>query len=298
MRTYFEQIDPPLPTSFVCKEFIQPHFDSPYHFHPEYELTYIKESYGKRFVGTHIANYYPGELVLLGKNVPHCWKDETAIGAKNGVHSVVIQFREDFLGPDFLTRPECVRIKNLLEKAGKAVLFHEPTRHLAIDKMLAVVKAEPFHKMIGLLELLQLLATSHTYELLLSTQIKEAISQVDCDRIHTIYAYVDQHFMDDISLNVVAAEICLTPSAFCRYFKKITNKTFVQVVTEYRIMHASKLLVHTSQSISAICFDCGFRNLSNFNKHFRTIMKMTPQEYRTQVSRLKIPYDQGKFAPV
>lgn len=279
MKAQFEQIGMPHSGSMLFREFQMPSFDAPYHFHPEFELTLVLNSTGKRFVGNHISDFEAGDLVLLGSNLPHCWKNDPLPEGQQA-HWIVIQFREDFLGKDFFKTVEMGSIARLLEraKAGLGILGKTGMR---VGKEMQFLKsASPFQRVLGLLDLLNTLATSDETRSLDTSNFFPSLAYQDFDRLNKVYGYITEHFQEDISLDEVAETIAMTTTAFCRYFKKVTKKTFVEMLTEYRVGYATQLLQRTDKSVAEVCFESGFGNLSHFNKQFKQITQHSPLQYR------------------
>ncbi len=279
MKASFEQLDKATNGSFLFRQFTLPYFDAPYHFHPEFELTLILKSEGKRFVGNQVSDFKEGDLVLLGSNVPHCWKNDS-IGIENSARSIVVQFKEDFLGEGFFKNPETSPIRNLLDKAKSGILISGKTRDRVAREMIFLLTVPPFQKMLGLLDLLNTIAVSKDFEIIDNQPNKYDLSAIDLDRINKVYAYVIANYTQDIHLETAAYLTNMTETAFCRYFKKITKKTFLDLVTEFRIKHACNLLNSTDKQVAEVCFESGFGNISHFNKQFKVVTGYSPLNYR------------------
>ena len=279
MKASLEQLANTTDGSFLFRQFNLPYFDAPYHFHPEFELTLILKSEGKRFVGNQVADFKEGDLVLLGANVPHCWKND-GIGNENSARSIVVQFKEDFLGQGFFENAETQPIRNLLDKAKSGILISGKTRDRVAREMIFLQTIPPFQKLFGLLDLLNTIATSNDFQIIDNQPDKYDLSAVDLDRINKVYAYVIEHYTQDIHLETAAHLTNMTETAFCRYFKKITKKTFLDLVTEFRIKHACNLLNSTDKQVAEVCFESGFGNISHFNKQFKVVTGYSPLNYR------------------
>jgi len=279
MKPAFEQIDSPLHHSFLLREFTLPAFDAPYHVHPEIELTLVLSSRGKRFVGTHIADFGPGDLVLLGSNLPHCWRNDER--NRDPARSIVVQFRSDFVGEAFWQAPELSSVARLLERARAGLQFTGKTAVQVADQMQALVGAQPLARLTGLLSVLNGLATSVEFQVLDAGYHAAAMTAADCERINRVYVYVAEHFQTAIRLDEVARLVHMTPQAFCRYFKKTTRKTFIELVNDYRIRYASELLTgNRDKTVAEVCFESGFGNVSHFNNRFKLAMGQSPLQYR------------------
>jgi AraC-like DNA-binding protein len=281
MKATYEQLSDHIENSFLIRYFRLPRFEAPFHFHPELELTFIESSKGKRFVGRQVSDFDAGDLVLLGANVPHCWLNNTPNTEGDDLaKSTVIQFRQDFLGTPFLETPEMAAIQFLFQKAQSGILIKGKTRDMVADKMAFATTKNPFQKLLQLLDILQTIAISNETELIDPQFSTTTLSPIDTERFQKIYAYIISNYAQGIDLETIAAVAHLTPTAFCRYFKKMTRKTLVEVVTEFRIKHACQLLTSTDKSVSDICFESGFGNISFFNKQFKNALGHSPLAYR------------------
>ncbi|HMH20638.1 MAG TPA: AraC family transcriptional regulator [Puia sp.] len=278
LKAAYEVLQHSAGNSFLLRVFGEIAFTAPYHFHPEYELTLILQGSGKRYVGSHMADFRSGDLVLVGSHLPHCWKLE---GENTKGSTIVIQFAPDFLGAGFFSRAGLAPIANLLERSGCGIQFSQKTQEYLLDSMLALAgEIKDFRKLIKLLEILHELALAKDSVLLDSRRITAELSQTDRERAHPVFAYLVENFRGDISLDRAAAIAGMTPNAFCRYFKKITRKTFMETVIEYRLNHATQQLIQTDKPVSAICFDSGFGDISHFYKMFRSKTQLSPLNYR------------------
>ncbi|MBS1744553.1 MAG: AraC family transcriptional regulator [Bacteroidetes bacterium] len=264
--------------SFLVRRFEEKKFSAPFHFHPEFELTLIEHGFGKRYVGAHMQDYAPGDLVLLGSNLPHCWKTEIVSPKKS--ESIVIQFRKDCLGETFFDTPELNLINHLLVKSNNGIHFKTKTERVIKKMEQLSSEKNSCRKLILLLEVLFELTFIKNYSLLNKETSYKELSPDEKERINTVMAYIVENFQKEISLKKAAASINLSTHAFCKYFKKITRKTFIEAVNDYRIDFATKQLVHTDETITAIGFNSGFNDISNFYKTFRQRTHQSPLSYR------------------
>jgi AraC-like DNA-binding protein/quercetin dioxygenase-like cupin family protein len=281
IKASYEVLQPATGHSFLIRTFGKSGFDAPYHFHEEYELTYIVHGYGKRYVGSHMENFTSGDLVLLGASLPHCWKLEADGTDHEEACAIVIQFSSNFLGDEFLNKDEMLGIKKLLQNSASGISFNADTRS-AITRTMMHLPGEKnnFKMLIVLLEILQRLAFSNEYKLLDQQRSIAEQSRAEQERINPIFAYLVENFRGDISLDQASYIAHMTPNAFCKYFKKITRKTFMETVIEYRLNYATQQLVQTDKPISEISFDSGFGDVSHFYKMFKHKMHQSPLHYR------------------
>jgi len=281
IKASYEILQPASGHSFIIRTFGKNAFEAPYHFHEEYELTYIVSGQGKRYVGSHMENFTSGDLVLLGTCLPHCWKLEADGTDHEDACAIVIQFGSNFLGDDFFNKDEMHAIKKLLQNSASGISFNADTRAL-VDRIMMHMADEKsnFKMLIVLLEILQRLAVSNEYKLLDQQRSVAEHSRAEQERINPVFAYLVENFRGDISLDQASGIAHMTPNAFCKYFKKITRKTFMETVIEYRLNYATQQLVQTDKPISEISFDSGFGDVSHFYKMFKHKMHQSPLNYR------------------
>jgi AraC-like DNA-binding protein len=281
IKASFEILQPLNGQSFLVRKFDKLAFDAPYHFHPEYELTCILRGSGKRFVGSHMENFGAGDLVLVGPNLPHCWKLESAREGNGDAGAIVIQFGADFLGDQFFNKNELQNIKKLFQKSGCGISFRTGTQAVVNHSLLMLSNEKNnFRMLMGLLEILQRLAVSNDHALLDQNRVIAELSLAEQERINPVFAYLVENFRQHVSLDAAAGIANMTTNAFCKYFKKITRKTFMETIIEYRLNYAIQQLVQTDKPISEISFDSGFGDVSHFYKMFKVKMHLSPLNYR------------------
>ena len=286
IKASYEVLQPVSGHSFLVRKFGKSAFDAPYHFHEEFELTYIVHGHGKRYVGSHMQDFTSGDLVFLGANLPHCWKLEANEPGNDDASAIVVQFNANFLGDDFFNKDELQGVRKLLLKSRSGISFNSLTqssvnrnmKHLAEEK-------SNFKMLICLLEILQRLAISSEYILLDQHRSVAEQTRAEQERINPVFAYLVENFRGQVSLDEAAGIAHMTPNAFCKYFKKITRKTFMETVIEYRLNYATQQLVQTDKPISEISFDSGFGDVSHFYKMFKQKMHQSPLNYRKNFMR-------------
>ena len=286
MKAIYEQISNQPDYSFLFRKFSLPKFDALYHYHPEIELTYIEKGFGRRFVGRNISQFESGDLVLLGANLPHCWQcDEQTEIQQDSSQATVIQFRKEFMGENLWQLPESLDIVSLIERANAGIVIKGKTKEWAIEKINGLENQLPFFRILTLLEVLQTIAVSDEIGLLDVQFSQHHFSSIETERFKKIYAYLIENYTQEISLESIAGVANLTPTAFCRYFKKITRKTFVEVLINFRINHTCHLLSTTDKPVAEVCFESGFGNISYFNKEFKKAKGLNPLAYRKSFIR-------------
>ena len=278
----FEAIEPSFGNSFTYQKFNE--FSEKkvngWHYHPELELVYINGGSGKRQIGSHVSYFRNGDLILIGSNLPHCGFTDKLTGNKS---ETVIQMKIDFLGSDFFSIPEMKNIQKLLEVAKGGIAFSGKTKTKVGEKMEILEYQTDFQRLLSILNILNQLATSDEIKVLNGEGFSMETEVKDNNRINLVFNHVKANFKEEISLDQIADLVSMTVPSFCRYFKKITNKTFTQFVNEYRLVHASKLLAEQPISITQVCYDSGFNNFSHFNKSFKAFTGQNPSEYRNQL---------------
>ncbi len=285
IKASFEAIQPSARQSFIARKFDKWAFDSPYHFHPEYELTSIIQANGKRYTGSHMEDFCHGDLVLLGPNLPHCWKLDMTRPQPEAA-AIVIQFNENFLGDGFFCHTELQDIKKLFQQAANGMSFKAGTRQRVNQRLIALIEEEnSFKKMLMLLDILQQLALSNEFTLLDQSQTIAERTIAEQERINPVFAYLVENFRQQVSLDKAASIANMTTNAFCKYFKKITRKTFMETIIEYRLNYATQQLVQTDKPISEISFESGFGDVSHFYKMFKVKMNLSPLNYRKKFMR-------------
>jgi AraC-like DNA-binding protein len=277
-----EAIEPDFGHSFTYQRFDEQktNKNTIWHYHPEIELVYVNGGSGKRQIGSHISYYTNGELILIGGNMPHCGLTDHLTG---NLSETVVQMKSDFLGNEFFNIPEMKKIQDLFEIAKGGIVFQGKTKRKIGEKMEILEYQTDFQRLLSILNILNELANSEDYKLLNAEGFSLETEVKDNDRINIVFNHVKSNFKEEITLEEIADMVSMTVPSFCRYFKKITNKTFVQFVNEYRLVHASKLLAEKPMSITEVCFESGFNNFSHFNKSFKAFTGQNPSEYRNQL---------------
>ncbi|ALJ05496.1 AraC family transcriptional regulator [Pseudalgibacter alginicilyticus] len=251
-----------------------------WHFHPELELIYINKGQGKTHIGNHLSYFNNSQLILIGSNLPH--NGFTDRLTANGTETTV-QFKSDFLGDSFASIPEMATVMSLFDRAKKGIRFKMETKAVIGPKIDSLMEYTGLERVIKFLEIINYLASTDDYSLLNADGFAFETEAQDSSKIDVIFKYVNKNFQNHIALDEIADEVSMTVPAFCRYFKKATGKTFTQLVNEYRVVHATKLLNESQMSIADICFECGFNNFSHFNKQFNEITGKSASNYRKEI---------------
>jgi AraC-like DNA-binding protein len=287
MDPAFEKLIPPPGRSFRC--FDRSSLDQPFkwHHHPEIEITLVVAGRGRRFVGDHIDNYDDGDLVLLGANLPHTWASEDFVGMAYDTHpAIVIQFHPGCLGERFFELPEMARIADLLERAKRGLFFSGETRQKVARRMIEMTDQSGAPLLVGLLSVLDWLSEADDAVPLASEGYTPSLRGAAQSRLDVVCRHINEHFSEsELGPAQLAPLVDMGPPAFCRFFKRATGRTVTEYTNELRIGRACRLLVESDRSIMDICFDVGFQNVSNFNRRFRALKKMSPRQFRKQCRR-------------
>jgi len=271
------------------KKIEQKHFITPFHFHELCEMNYVVESFGKRIVGDNISNFSSGDFVLMSSNLPHIWYNDSLYFNDSSLapaKAIVTYFSPDFLTGLSNDNQYASRIQDLLDKAKRGVRFFGNTQKNAIEKLHAITDKNPLEKIIDFLAIINLLLESKEFECLASVGYYHTFNEKDTQRMNNVYQYLIKNFSETISLSQIASVANLTPPAFCNFFKKKTQKSFTEFLNELRVGHACKLLQNQELSISDVCFQSGYQNMTNFNNFFKKITKQTPSQYRKEFIHL------------
>jgi AraC-like DNA-binding protein len=258
-------------------------FNFPLHFHTEYEINFIMNAAGaKRVVGDHICEINDLELVMIGPNIHHGWQDYKNDKTKV-MHEITIQFPRELFGDNILNKNILAPIKDLLEHSKRGIAFSKKTIQNVKDKIEALSRTRGFDSFIELQTLLYDLAMSRDQKLLSNLSFQTTDDFQNSERIEKLYYYVKDNFRNKIKLDDAANLLNMSTVSFTRFIKQRTGKSFVDFVNEIRIGNATRLLMETNNSISEICYSCGFNNISNFNRVFKKKQDITPTEFRNEI---------------
>lgn len=276
MKPFVEKLNLAERNSFYARTHSTPYFEVNWHQHIELELILFKEGFGSAFIGNNISDFKEEDIYFLGVNLPHIFKKADE---KLFVSAVVIQFREDFWGEDFITLPECKLLRELFHTSLYGLKIMGKTKELLYDMISDIESLSGVRRIIRLTECLQLIEENKEYEIVSTHEIKKFNSH-NKERIDKIYKYTIEHFYEPITLDQIAGLAAMSVPAFCNYFKKSTKKTYIEFLNKVRIDNACKLLIDTEKSINEICYNSGYNTLVNFNKQFYKVKQITPSHYR------------------
>ena len=284
MKPHFHKVPVTLQSSFSIRHDVKPDFGNIWHYHPELELHYIIKGEGVRFIGDNINNFEPGEMVLLGENLPHTWRCKDEYFQNNPslkTEAMVMHFLPDCLGKHLMNLPEAYLLPKLFEKAKGGMIISGTTKEKLVSLMQSAIEATNLDRIIILLSMLKTLAETDEYQTIVTSKNTFYQSnESETLRINKICNYTLSNYKKDITLEEVASLSNLSITSFCRYFKLMTKKTFYDFLIEIRVSHACRFLIENKLPTEVICFDCGFNNVSNFYRHFKKVTGMTPLDYK------------------
>ncbi len=250
-----------------------------WHFHPEYELVYIEGANGTRHVGDHISAYKESDLVFIGSNIPHLNFD---YGIKTDYRKEVLHINSTFKNKVFTEIPEFSEVFRLFEKSQYGIAFEGHTKEEVGGRLKKLHTLRPFEQFLEVLHIFEILSTSTEFILLHDKPVVNKYNKKQQERLRNIYAFVDDHYQQKITIEDMAALCNLEKVAFCRYFKKATGNTFIGFLNQYRISHAKRLLL-MGKNVGESCYECGFESLSYFNRTFKKIAKENPSDFKKRL---------------
>lgn len=282
MKPALEHLPKEKDHSFVVKFFDYNYYPTPWHYHPEYEIVLVTESTGKRFIGDHIADFQPGNLAFLGPNIPHTYRnddkyyqDDSELRAK----SIVIHFTEASLGTDFLALPEARTITKLFERSLYGLDINGETNQRVSKKLYDIVSLSGLRRWLCLVDIFIDIAESKTTSPITQTP-QIGYNEKESKRLCNVFDWITANFEKEISLSEAAHIAQMNENAFSRFFSSRTRKTFSGFVQELRLQKAAKLLVDNDMTVTEVCYECGYNNVSNFNRQFLNHYQMNPMKYR------------------
>ena len=258
-----------------------------YHFHPEFDLLYFKKDEGRLIVGDYIGAFEKGDILLLSPNVPHALhaQEREIIPGDNAIY--VMQFSINSIGKELLNKYEFEDVRNFLESCNQAFKLEAKVLAETRSTLENIEGLSPLAQFSALMEILE--NFSEHRELLhplTSPTYSPSMKEDSANKINTVIDHIIENKKRHISLDEISDRLCMTPKSFCRFFKKNTGKNFVAYVNEIKIGEACKMLISTDLTVSEICHESGFNNISNFNRSFLELKDMTPKEFRLKSKSL------------
>ena len=281
MKAQYEKIEPQEFHSFGAYAYEKAEFDTPWHYHPEFELTYIVSGRGIRYVGNGFEYFEENDLVLLGPNLPHCWKN-TGVQTTNSA-AIVVHFNNNLIG----NNREFDAITQLFSKAQHGIKYPSGFSIGIKKRLLEMLKQPSFERLLTLLSILNDLATKGDGQTLSTIPVDASVRNYDHHRINAVYQFVRNRYQEKVTLAQIASEVHMSEEAFSRFFSKMMNKPFFTFLNEYRINAACQLLIETDQPVSDVATASGFETLPFFYRQFSKFKKLSPKKYRDNFHNLK-----------
>lgn len=288
MNNIIKEITPLTPNDcFTIFTRVKKEFNFPLHFHEEYELNLILNAKGaKRIVGDNIETIDDMELVLVGSNLNHAWFTHQC--KSDEITEVTIQWHKDLFDDKLLRRNQLSIIRQMFERSMKGISFSPETIKLISPRILSLNQKNGFDSVMELISILHDLSTSRNMKTLSDSTFSDFSQPTNSRRIEKAFEYINNNYDKQISLKDLAKLVNMTEVSFSRFIKKRTGSTYIDSLNEIRLGHASRMLIDTTHSIAEISFNCGFNNISNFNRLFKKKKNCTPKEFRESFSGNRI----------
>lgn len=261
-------------------------FFEPIHFHEEFQITLILEGGGSLFVSDSVIQFKKGEVYLFGKNLPHVFRNsgnEYQTNGKKKARAISVFFNQDVLKNSLTEIPESYAIRRLIDLAVYGIRISECKQAKVCEKLNGLPEKNSFEKFLGLLEILECISKDNHLDFISCQGIPIHTVQENIPKINMVFDFIRNNYSERITLRQVADLVNMSPTAFCRFFKYKSQKTFSRFLIEVRIANACKLLFQDDFNTSECCYSCGYNNLSNFHKHFKSVTGMTPLEFRKNI---------------
>lgn len=283
MKELLEEIKLNPDESFYIGIF-QDHIDkSSWHYHQEFELSFITEGSGKRIVGDSIEEFHPGDLIFIGPRIPHVWFSEESHRRQHTgrtLESVYMLFNHDILPAMITSLPEFEQVRRAIKLSERGIRITGETLNEVSRIMLQLPYMNPMKKLMFFYEIMDFIGKSTSFSYLASPDYVKSKFETTNTRIHRIHEFLMKNYRDDIDLDEVADIVHMAPASVCRFFKASTGLTVFEYLNKIKIDYSCQLLLNTDLNIVDISYDCGFNNLSHFNKQFKKFIGKTPTQFR------------------
>lgn len=249
------------------------------HQHEEIQISFIVQGSGSLIVGDSINYYKSNDIIIIGENIPHVFRSDSAITTKSIMYTLF--FTQNSFGKEFFNIGDLLELNSFFKDSiyGMKLLSHQNKVKKHFQKLKNKNRIERIATLLNVLNLI----VQADKERLSSFVYRKKYTDVEGKRMNDVFQYAMDHFNEAISLEEISDKANMSKNAFCRYFKKRTNKTFFQFLIEIRIENACKLLYKEKElSVALISELCGFQNIANFNRKFKELKNMTPSQYKSQ----------------
>ncbi len=283
LKELLEQIKLNPKESFFIGIF-QDHIDqSAWHYHQEFELSFITEGEGKRIVGDSVEEFHPGDLIFIGPRIPHVWYSETPfLSQRSGrtLESVYLLFNQDILPRELTSLPEFSHVNRAIQLSERGIRIAGDTLNEVSRLMLQLPYLNSIKRLMYFYEIMDIIGQSESFTYLASEGYVASKFETSNNRIKNIHEFLMLNYREEINLDEIAEIVHMAPASVCRFFKSTTGQTLFQYLNKIKIDYACNLLLNTDLNVVDISYDCGFNNLSHFNKQFRRFLGQTPTQFR------------------
>jgi AraC-like DNA-binding protein len=255
---------------------------STWHYHNNFEISFITEGSGKRIVGDSIEEFQPGDLAFIGPNLPHVWiaDKESRLLTKRTLEMVFLQFNMNVLSDQLLNLPEFSNVRRTLNLSSRGILIVGDTLNQASEIMLQLPYLKSFERLIHFFMLLDIIGKSKTNIQLASKKYLKIRFTTRNKRIATIHEYLMNNYREEVNLKNLMELVHMSKASLCRFFKANQGITIFEYLNKIKTEFACRLLMDADLSIMDVCLDSGFNNVSHFNKQFKKATGVKPSEYR------------------
>jgi len=288
MSAHLEQIRLNQNESFFIGIFQDNLEKSTWHYHNNYEISFITEGSGKRIVADSIEEFQPGDLVFIGRYLPHVWiaDKETRTPSNRSLEMVFLQFTTEVLGSQLLVLPEFKDVAKALELSERGIQIVGQTLNEVSELMLQMPYLKGFERMLHFFKMMDIIGKSDSNIQLATKEYLKSRFKTGNKRIATIHEYLMNNYREEIDLKKLAELVSMAEGSLCRFFKMNMGITIFEYLNQIKTDFACKLLMDKDLSILEVCLDSGFNNLSHFNKQFRKSTGVPPTEYRKRFKGL------------
>jgi len=263
-------------SAFKIFRTVAPKLSSYWHYHPEIEIVLIVKGEGIRFVGDDVSNFIENEIIIIGENIPHNYISNDNDNLK-GIDTVCIQFSKGI----FNNIPECRHFFRLFYEADRGIYISNPDKSLIV-KILNLLRDQGIKSFTNFLEILETIHSGSEKKYIMSDKsinLNQGLGS--SKRFSEVLDYIHSNYNKPISLDKISSLSHYTPNSFTRWFKKKMGMTFIEYLHEVRLTYACQLLVSRDISINQVALECGFENISTFNRLFKAKMNLSPGIYRS-----------------
>jgi AraC-like DNA-binding protein len=257
---------------------------SSWHYHNNYEISFITEGMGKRIVADSIEEFQPGDLVFIGPNLPHVWiaEKEQKFLSERTLEMVFLQFSANIFFFQMLALPEFKNVQKALELSERGIQIVGQTLNEVSEIMLQLPYLKGFDRMNNFFRMMDIIGKSSSNSNLASEEYMRKRFTPGNRRIALLHDYLMNHYREEIDLKKLADLVSMAEGSLCRFFKSNMGTSIFEYLNGIKVDFACKLLMDEELAIVDVCYDSGFNNLSHFNKQFRKNTGVTPSEYRKQ----------------